>query len=141
MGSFEVRFLEAALSDLEEITIYIATENKEAVKELHALIITRAKELSTLIGDRKYLTKKSPRWAFAIFRSENILYFTKRRRTQYSFTGYLTAGAIIRGCFNQCMKNDGSDRNILGIKANAPISLMETLSSPRCMEAVFLPQQ
>ena len=48
MGSFEVRFLEAALSDLEEITIYIATENKEAVKELHALIITRAKELSTL---------------------------------------------------------------------------------------------
>ena len=48
MGSFEVRFLEAALSDLEEITIYIATENKEAAKELHALIITRAKELSTL---------------------------------------------------------------------------------------------
>ncbi|WP_455599510.1 type II toxin-antitoxin system RelE/ParE family toxin [Cloacibacillus sp.] len=46
MNSFEVRFLEAALTDLEEIIIYIAAESRDASKELHRLIIKRANELS-----------------------------------------------------------------------------------------------
>ncbi|WP_302806484.1 type II toxin-antitoxin system RelE/ParE family toxin [Cloacibacillus porcorum] len=46
MNSFEVRFLEAALTDLEEIIIYIAAESRDASKGLRSLIIKRANELS-----------------------------------------------------------------------------------------------
>ena len=48
MNSFEVRFLEAALTDLEEIIIYIAAESRDASKELRSLIIKRANELVSL---------------------------------------------------------------------------------------------
>ena len=59
MKSYNVRFLQEALADLEEIVLYIAQDNHKAALRLHDAIVERAQDLTTfpkrgrLIPDRK----------------------------------------------------------------------------------------
>ena len=46
MEKYEVRFLQEALDDLEEIVIYIARNNREAALRVHDEIMEKADELS-----------------------------------------------------------------------------------------------
>ena len=47
MKSYNVRFLEVAVGDLEEIVMYIAKDSKEDATKLYNLIIEKAKRLAT----------------------------------------------------------------------------------------------
>jgi len=59
MEKFEVRFLEEALDDLEEIILYIAQGSSVAALRMHDTIIEKAEDLSTfpkrgrLVPDKK----------------------------------------------------------------------------------------
>jgi len=46
MGTYEVRFLQEALDDLEEIVLYIAQDNKAAALRMHDTIIEKVKDLT-----------------------------------------------------------------------------------------------
>jgi plasmid stabilization system protein ParE len=59
MESYDVRFLQEALDDLEEIVLYIAADNPEAALRMHDKIIGKANDLSKfpkrgrLVPDKK----------------------------------------------------------------------------------------
>jgi len=59
MGTYEIRFLQEALDDLEEIVLYIAQENRGAALNMHDRIIEKVSALSAfpkcgrLIPDKK----------------------------------------------------------------------------------------
>ena len=46
METYEVRFLQEALDDLEEIVLYIAQDNPQAALRMHDKIIEKANDLS-----------------------------------------------------------------------------------------------
>lgn len=46
MEQYDVRFLEDAFNDLEEIILYIANDSKAAAIKMHDLIIEKAKDLT-----------------------------------------------------------------------------------------------
>jgi len=47
MEKYNVRFLEDALNDLEEIVMYIAQDNRAAAIKIHDEIVSKANDLST----------------------------------------------------------------------------------------------
>lgn len=59
METYEVRFLQEALDDLEEIVLYIAQDNRAAALRMHGRIVEKAHTLSTfpkrgrLVPDKK----------------------------------------------------------------------------------------
>ncbi|MCL2574316.1 MAG: type II toxin-antitoxin system RelE/ParE family toxin [Defluviitaleaceae bacterium] len=59
MKVYEVRFLQEALDDLEEIILYIAQDNRAAAIRMHDIIIEKANNLATfpkrgwLVPDKK----------------------------------------------------------------------------------------
>jgi addiction module RelE/StbE family toxin len=59
METYNVRFLEEALDDLEEIVLYIANDNPAAALSMHDKIVEKATNLSTfpklgrLVPDKK----------------------------------------------------------------------------------------
>lgn len=46
METYDVRFLQEALDDLEEIVLYIAQDNRDAALRMHDEIIKKANDLS-----------------------------------------------------------------------------------------------
>ena len=59
MEAYEVRFLQEALDDLEEIALYIARDSRAAALRMHDKILEKAKDLATfpkrgrLVPDKK----------------------------------------------------------------------------------------
>jgi len=59
METYDVRFLQEALDDLEEIVLYTASDSRVAALRMHDIIIEKANDLSTfpkrgrLIPDKK----------------------------------------------------------------------------------------
>ena len=59
METYEVRFLQEALDDLEEIVLYIAQDNRSAALRMHEKIIEKANDLTIfpkrgrLVPDKK----------------------------------------------------------------------------------------
>ena len=59
METYDVRFLQEALDDLEEIVLYIARDSRQAALRMHDKIIEKANELSAfpkrgrLVPDKK----------------------------------------------------------------------------------------
>jgi len=59
MEAYDVRFLQEALDDLEEIVLYIAQNNRQAALRMHDKIINRANDLTVfpkrgrLVPDKK----------------------------------------------------------------------------------------
>ena len=59
METYDVRFLQEALDDLEEIVLYIAQDSPQAALRMHDKIIEKANDLTTfpkrgrLVPDRK----------------------------------------------------------------------------------------
>ena len=59
METYEVRFLQEALEDLEEIVLYIAQDSRQAALRMHEKIIEKANDLTTfpkrgrLVPDKK----------------------------------------------------------------------------------------
>ena len=59
MGTYEIRFLDEALNDLEEIVLYIAGDSRSAALRMHDKIIDKANDLAAfpkrgrLVPDKK----------------------------------------------------------------------------------------
>jgi len=59
METYDVRFLQEALDDLEEIVLYIAQDSRQAALRMHDIIIEKANDLTifpkrgSLVPDKK----------------------------------------------------------------------------------------
>jgi plasmid stabilization system protein ParE len=63
METFDIRFLQEALDDLEEIVCYIAQENRAAALKMHDRIIEKAHDLSTFPKRGRYVADAKMREA------------------------------------------------------------------------------
>lgn len=58
MERFEVRFLQSALEDLEDIVLYIASDSKKEAYKMRELIIQKATDLETFPKRGRYVPDK-----------------------------------------------------------------------------------
>ena len=63
MEIYEVRFLQEALDDLEEIVLYIAQDNRAAALKMHDKIIQKAQSLSRFPKRGRYVPDEKMRKA------------------------------------------------------------------------------
>lgn len=78
MNHYNVRFLEDALEDLEEIILYIASDSKTAALKMHDLIVDKSKDLANFPKRGRLVPdKKMSELGFRILIIERYLVFYK----------------------------------------------------------------